>query len=178
MPGTSLSNFSALRKFDAWLRTLPCRYKLAVPGNHDGLLTDFENRSLLKNATLLMNSDVVVEGIRIWGSPVTPLPNVAFGMPDAAERKKLWATIPKNVDIVVTHCPPHGIRDQEDGSELHQGCPELRDAILRLRPRLHVFGHIHNGYGVTPTEHTTFVNAALYDGGDPIVLNFNAKRSR
>jgi Icc-related predicted phosphoesterase len=122
-----------------------------------------KNRSLIKNATLLVNSGVVIEGIRIWGSPVTPLPGVAFGMPDAAERKKLWAKIPTGTDILITHCPPYGILDQETGSELHQGCHELREALLRVRPRLHVFGHVHGGYGTLQTADTYFVNAALYD---------------
>jgi Icc-related predicted phosphoesterase len=61
--------------------------------------------------------------------------------------------------------------------EPHAGCPELRVAVIRLRPLLHVFGHIHAGYGTLPTKHTMFVNGALLDeydalGKSPIVVDF------
>ena len=44
---------------------------------------------------------------------------------------------------------------------IHSGCRELFDAVMRVRPKLHVFGHVHGAYGIFQTEHTTFVNAAL-----------------
>lgn len=166
---------SVLRDFDEWLGNLPYRYKLVVPGNHDKLLENPRNRGLLRNAMLLVNAGVSIEGIRIWGSPVTPLPGEPFGMPDLADRKKLWARIPKGTEIIITHGPTFGVLDQEADSDVHQGCPELRDAILRVRPRVHIFGHIHGGYGLAHNGQTLFVNAALYKDGilsrRPIVLH-------
>jgi Icc-related predicted phosphoesterase len=53
------------------------------------------------------------------------------------------------------------VLDQTPDSDNHQGCPELREAVLRVRPRFHVFGHAHGAHGILRTEHTTFINAAL-----------------
>jgi Icc-related predicted phosphoesterase len=65
--------------------------------------------------------------------------------------------------------------------EAHAGCRQLRAAVIRLRPHLHVFGHVHDGYGTMPTQHTMFVNAALFGmhgalNKPPIVLDFKYER--
>jgi predicted phosphodiesterase len=70
--------------FDIWLGELPHRYKVCIPGNHDYLLEDPEERTVITNATLLVDSGVKVEGLKIWGAPVTPLYGGAFGMSRAA----------------------------------------------------------------------------------------------
>lgn len=51
------------------------------------------------------------------------------------------------VDIMVTHGPPYGIFDQVYRSPLRVGCKNLLSADTRAKPRIHVFGHIHEGYG-------------------------------
>ena len=100
----------------------------------------------------------------------------AFGCSSAADRQRVYAGIPAGTDIIVTHSPPAGILDGPDQS----GCAELLAAIKRVRPRLHVFGHVHSGYGVLRTPSTTFVNAALLgEFGDldksPIVADWNGR---
>ncbi|KAK4182160.1 hypothetical protein QBC35DRAFT_396522, partial [Podospora australis] len=47
--------------------------------------------------------------------------------------------LPETSDIIVTHGPPKLYLDP--------GCPYLREEISRIRPRLHVFGHIHIAHG-------------------------------
>lgn len=54
--------------------------------------------------------------------------------------------IPKGVDLVVTHGPPEGIMDYTE-SKQRAGCPDLFRAIAQARPRVHCFGHIHEGWG-------------------------------
>lgn len=54
--------------------------------------------------------------------------------------------IPSGTDVVITHGPPHGIMDFTD-SRRRAGCPNLFAAVARARPRLHCFGHIHEGWG-------------------------------
>lgn len=54
--------------------------------------------------------------------------------------------IMKGVDLVMTHGPPKGILDYTESKE-RAGCPDLFGAIARARPRLHCFGHIHEGWG-------------------------------
>jgi Icc-related predicted phosphoesterase len=152
----------AIEDFNDWLGELPHRSKAIVPGNHEFFLeADPSERSLLSNATVLINEGIQVEELRIWGSPVTPLYGGAFGLSFAKDRKRLYAQIPEGIDVLITHGPPYGILDLGPGSHLHQGCPELLDAVMRVGPKLHVFGHIHGAYGVFQTQHTTFVNASL-----------------
>ncbi|KAL4778948.1 Metallo-dependent phosphatase-like protein [Aspergillus varians] len=59
------------------------------------------------------------------------------------------------VDILLTHGPPHGILDQVVGSRQSVGCEHLYRAVRRARPALHVFGHIHEGYGAQRVEWET-----------------------
>jgi hypothetical protein len=88
-----------------------------------------------------------------------------------------WNSQPKTINqsrwtILITHGPSLGILDKG------QGCPALRRAVVRLKPKLHVFGHVHSGYGMTATASTYFVNASLPDeefelSNRPIILNFS-----
>jgi len=161
--------------FNKWLGELPHRHKIGVPGNHETYLqTDPANRSLVTNAILLINEGVEIEGLRIWGSPVTPV-GPAFAMGSAEERRRLYTTIPAETEVLITHGPPYGILDSSPDFRIHGGDRELYDAVRRVKPLLHVFGHIHGGHGIFATEVTTFVNAALLGpDGDinhkPVVL--------
>jgi Icc-related predicted phosphoesterase len=171
---------SVVSDFDGWLGSLPYRHKVVVPGNHEFVLEEPRNQGALTNAALLIDSGVEVEGIRIWGSPVTPLYGGAFGMSMAADRRTHWARIPEGLDILITHGPPLGILDHDPRSERREGCPQLLEAVFQARPRLHVFGHIHAGYGTLRTLDTVFVNASLLgeDGGlsrEPIVIDLQAR---
>ncbi|KAK4552041.1 hypothetical protein LTR86_010718 [Recurvomyces mirabilis] len=56
-----------------------------------------------------------------------------------------WS-ISNDVDVVITHGPPKGVLDYTD-SKTRAGCPGLFAAVARARPRLHCFGHIHEGWG-------------------------------
>jgi Icc-related predicted phosphoesterase len=171
---------SVLADFNMWLGQLPHRHKVVIPGNHDSLLSKDIYRSQITNAHLLIDSGVEIEGLRIWGSPVTPYGNVAFGIAGSAERAEHWSSIPEDLDILVTHGPPHRVLDCAPGEIHHGGDPELRLAVIRKRPRLHVFGHVHSAYGMRHTERTLFVNAALAgELGDldkmPIVLRMSER---
>ena len=52
----------------------------------------------------------------------------------------------QDVDIVITHGPPHGHLDMTYNGH-RAGCPHLLNALNRVRPRLHCFGHIHEAWG-------------------------------
>jgi Icc-related predicted phosphoesterase len=124
---------------------------------------------------MLINEDIEVMGLRFWGSPTTPLYGGAFGLSSPADRVRLYAKIPDDVDVLISHGPPQGILDQSPGSPEHAGCPELLEAVNRLKPKLHVFGHVHGAHGMVSNEETLFVNAALVgpDGdlsGSAVVL--------
>ena len=152
---------AVLNDFNEWLGELPQRYKVVIPGNHDSLLELPEHQSKITNAHLLINSGIELGGLWIWGSPVTTHADVAFGMPDPDDRTSLWSEIPADLDVLITHGPPYRVLDSAPGELHHGGCPQLRAAVIVKRPTLHVFGHVHAGYGTRPTTNTMFINAAL-----------------
>jgi Icc-related predicted phosphoesterase len=156
----------AILDFNDWLGELPHRWKVLIPGNHEFFLeADPSKRSLISNATMLINESVKLMGLKIWGSPTTALYSGPFGRSSELDRAVVYAKIPEDTDILVTHGPPFGILDQAPGSEYHAGCHQLLDAVRRIKPLLHIFGHAHGGYGTFKTPDTLFVNAALPDEG-------------
>jgi len=152
---------SVISDFNDWLGELPHRHKVIVPGNHDALLKSAKYQKQITNGHLLIDRGIELDGLKIWGSPVTPHADTAFGIPTAVARQKHWAKIPEGVDILVTHGPPHGILDHGPGETVHRGDAELFQAMSKRAPILHVFGHVHGGYGTHALLGTTFVNAAL-----------------
>ena len=163
--GTLLELCDAL----AWLSVQPHLVKIFIAGNHDGALAEPETRAYIRQAypalVYLDNdvADVTVRRhtLRIYGSPYTPqhgtwafqyprfrpstphlssalLPMVDAHHPSAA----IWAGIPPRVDVLVTHGPPLGHLDRG------AGCAVLLSTLWRVRPRLHVFGHIHAARGI------------------------------
>jgi Icc-related predicted phosphoesterase len=136
--------------FNAWLGEQPHSYKIVVAGNHDLLFASkpAEARRHLTSAVYLENSGVTLGGLTFWGSPMTPvLSHWAFPIERGAESRQLWNKIPVETDVLITHGPPFGTLDQADILSPRMGCEELTRAIVRIKPKLHVFGHVHGGYG-------------------------------
>lgn len=159
--------------FNKWLGTLPHRHKIVVCGNHDKLFESDPSlaRSLLTNATYLQDEEVTIEGLRIYGSPWTPTYGAwSFMLERGAPMAERWERIPKGLDILITHGPPYGELDEVTGfvpllggsDTHHAGCEMLWKRIYQVRPRAHVFGHIHEAAGRAhdPELGITFINAA------------------
>jgi hypothetical protein len=144
------------------LAELPHPCKIVIPGNHEFALEEHPApHSLFRNATLLINEEIGTLGLRIWGSPATPLYGGAFGRSSRLDRRKLYSAIPDGIDILVTHGPPYGLLDFE-ATGGHAGCSELLAAVAKIKPKLHIFGHIHGSYGLRLSQQTNFVNASLF----------------
>jgi Icc-related predicted phosphoesterase len=160
-----ITNFSkrpeVIQDVNTWLGAQPHPYKVLIPGNHDFALEDPTSRGMIDNAVVLINESIEVMGLKIWGSPTTPMRDGAFGTPDDRERARIFSLIPDNTDIVITHGPPLGLLDQTMTSKEHLGCVQLLNAVCRVRPTLHVFGHVHAGHGTTTFADILFVNASL-----------------
>ena len=77
---------------------------------------------------------------------------------------KHWDLIPHNTNVLITHGPPYGILDRTF-QNLNAGCTNLLTKIEETNPQYHIFGHIHEGYGLTEREGTTFINASSVDFG-------------
>ena len=101
------------------------------------------------------------DNVSIYGSPWTPTYfNCWAFMKDRDIIHSQWDLIPNEVDVLVTHGPPLG-RGDFTRSQVRAGCVNLLEQVQnRIQPRLHVFGHIHEGSGSTFDGETLFVNAS------------------
>jgi predicted phosphohydrolase len=167
-----------LRTAVAWLRTLPHRHKIVVAGNHDWCFAREPQAALEilgENVVYLQDSETIIEGVRFWGSPWQPEFNDwAFNLPRGEALARKWALIPTGIDVLVTHGPPHGIGDW-CGDPGRQGCKELLAAVRRVRPLLHVFGHIHQDGGFWREEGVCFANVTCWEcERAPTVLDVDA----
>lgn len=155
---TQSGSFQELQEVLAWLRALPHPTKIVVAGNHDLLLdlawADSSSRAASKsvraqldwsNIIYLENEEVTIccangRQLRVYGSPHSPHHgNWAFQYPQSQD---VWASsVPDEIDVLITHGPPLAHLD------LKVGCPHLLRTLWRVRPRLHVFRHVHEGAG-------------------------------
>lgn len=134
--------------FLEWYDKLNVQYKVLIAGNHDtSIEAGLVNPKHYGTITYLQHEFVVIEGIKIFGSPYTPrFHNWAWNV-DRGQLSYYWDDIPKDTDILVTHGPPLGVLDfvsDWDGTKEHVGDAELLSAVLSVEPRIHMFGHIHD----------------------------------
>jgi len=164
--------------FNEWLGTLPHKYKVCIAGNHDLLLErHYSSRELITNAIYLHDSSIVLDGISIYGTPYqVEFNDWAFGLPRGSlELKAKRDAIPPDTDIVVTHDPPYLIGDLTSGG-VHTGCYDLYYRLYKIKPKLHIFGHIHTGYGIHQQGWGKCINASICNDwneieNSPIVID-------
>lgn len=141
-----------LAAFAKWWRAQPFQHKVLIAGNHDWAFQRAPNAADiygLRGAGYLQDQEAVVGGLRVYGSPWQPwFCDWAFNLPRGEKLREVWNKIPDGLDILVTHGPGYGVLDQITPGE-HLGCEDLAQAVTAKRPRVHVHGHIHEGYGVT-----------------------------
>lgn len=182
---TGSDRMSQFEVFSKWLKKQKYKKKIVIAGNHDGILEYFpRNQQPFVDgkkepfAVYLHDEGVEYEGLTIWGSPYTPTYYKWSFMRNRGEQiKKHWDKIPNNIDILITHGPPFGILDRAYNTNWEKvGCEDLFNAVKRVQPKLHVFGHVHEGYGKheetwleSRGKSTLFVNCAIMDRNyDPI----------
>ena len=127
--------------------------------------------TLPSNVHYLENSGLEIEGLKIWGSPITPWfygDRWAFNKHRGEEINNVWNTIPNDTDIIITHGPPAKIGDFIPSSREYVGCSDLLHRIQVIQPKLVCFGHIHESYGAHKVDETLYVNASICDANyDP-----------
>lgn len=166
--------------FNDWCGNLPHRDVVVIGGNHDAVLAkqspEFA-RKVLTNAHYLLDSEITVQGVRIYGSPWTPEFNQWFFMlPRGSDELRVkWAKLPEGLDILLTHGPPAGKLDYSKILKTYVGDSLLREAVERVKPKYHVFGHTHENQGGIVGEYTTYINCSIMTrsyvpANDPIVI--------
>ena len=152
---TQSGSVTEIQRTIAWLNAQSYRYKyiIAIAGNHENYLDPTKRNAEDANAKLdwgslvyLQDSSTILKfpsgrRLKVFGSPWTiKSGNWAFEYPKGED--KWTARVEKDVDVLVTHSPPRRHLD------LGRGDDNLRKELWRVRPKLHVFGHIHNGHGL------------------------------
>ena len=139
--------------FMEWFCDLPYRHKVFIAGNHDFCLRGARLEGLDENCHYLCNSGVQIDGVKFYGVPMF--------FEDAINRRAEndFMNIPPDTDVLVTHQPPYDILDLSD--EIHYGDPFLRQRVMQIHPRLHLFGHIHKAAGVEEWNGSVFSNGAV-----------------
>lgn len=170
-----------IKDFLEWYSDLEFQHKILVAGNHDfGFEEDHDKYSKLckKHGIIYLNDEeTVIDGVKFWGSPVSPrffdwafnreitqkqfFDRINKGL-DAKMIGVHWDLIPKDTDVLITHGPPEYILDKTSRG-LNVGCPVLRQKVEEIKPKIHVFGHIHEARGMLEYNDTTFINASCLD---------------
>jgi len=165
-----------------------------IAGNHDlgfednptkamEIVNSYKNIDYLQDDLLLIGHDQYYgDMVKIWGSPWQPeFMGWAFNLPRSGEELEYkWGMIPIDTDILVTHCPPQGIMDTigPPWNTPDLGCELLLKRVQEVKPKIHVFGHIHSGRGVEFKDGTLFINASILNEqykivNKPIVIEFD-----
>lgn len=154
--------------FVPWLKTISAKHIVVIAGNHDFIFEtniDLVPKSFFENCIYLQDSGCEIEGLKIWGSPHTPIfHNWAFNLYEV-DLKNKFNLIPDDTDIIIIHGPPYGILDKScdfhTDEEVHCGSISLLEKINKIKPKLFVCGHIHKEYGWQKLDNILFVNAAV-----------------
>lgn len=134
--------------FSTWLKQQPHDYKLWIPGNHEVDLEAFpyniEAIDNNANAICIHNNVAEIEGVRFFGSAMTPFFMRWAFMHNKEQAERYWKNAPE-ADVAVCHGPPRGILDSTtpDYPVERLGCQSFRDYLERVQPRIAIFGHIH-----------------------------------
>jgi len=186
---SSAGTKSEVKKFLKWFRDLPSvAHKIVIAGNHDlffdTLSEDHYGKNYPKSEVqkllnqfpdiyYLEDSSVEIEGLKIWGSPWSlPHRHWAF-MANEFMMKNICEKIPNDIHIMITHGPAFGKLDMSNqrqrsiDGKVTFGSEVLRETIDRIKPLMHVCGHIHSNYGMWPTVNvptdTVYFNASCLD---------------
>lgn len=171
---TGYGQIVEVTRFIEWLSGQPAEHKIFVGGNHDRALqkegiTEAHRRQLSSNNIhYLQDRELVIDGIKFYGSPHSPeFMNWYFMYERGEEARAIWSLIPEDTDVLITHTPPKGILDRcaYDNPPYPQdaGCEELLERIKVVKPKLSISGHIHEGRGmdVVSILGTKCINASI-----------------
>lgn len=136
-----------------WLCDLPYAHKIFICGNHDDCLYGANIDGLDPNVHYLCNSGVEIDGVRFYGVPMF------MGDCITDRQAKNISEIPSDTDVLITHSPAYGILDFDD--DINYGDEQILSKVIEVKPRAHLFGHIHSQHGILTEHGITFSNGAI-----------------
>lgn len=139
--------------FMNWFCDLPYKHKIFICGNHDECLYGANIEGLDSNVHYLCNSGVEIDGVTFYGVPMFMRDCISEG------QSYNYRQIPSDTKVLITHAPPFGILDYDDSN--NYGSEELLSIVSAIKPRLHLFGHIHRPHGMITRGQTTFSNGVI-----------------
>lgn len=163
-------SLSELEQFRQQLLQVKDKYDriIFIPGNHDRIFEDTYHSAKqfleqeVNNLTVLNHEPYDYKGYKWFGTSFQPfIGRWAFGVKDNLDLYEKYRQIPIETEILLTHCPPKGILD------FHSLYGRLGSKALTLAlkelPNLkaHLFGHIHEAYGLDYKNKVWYSNAAL-----------------
>lgn len=164
-----------VKDFHKWLNKQDARYIISVQGNHEKWVEKNFNEAkqvaeeACPGVFFIDEGLVEIEGLKIWGSAITPwFHNWAWNR-HPAEITKHWNRIPDDINILITHGPPYEILDKTTyaaGGWRPEplGCYQLKERIKQLKDLdLHFFGHIHASNGEKHLDGVSYYNASICD---------------
>lgn len=160
--GGSLDEMEAIGR---WICGLPHRHKVIIAGNHDWCFARSRDsaEAIFAGCHYLQDSGVVIDGVNFWGSPWQPeFHSWAFNLPRGPAIAAKWALIPDDTDVLITHGPPAGYGDCVTDVN-RAGCDDLLVAARRVRPKLHMYGHIHQDGGYWIEGDIGFCNVTTWE---------------
>ena len=140
-----------------WFCDLPYQHKIFIAGNHDECLYGATLSGLDESCHYLCHSGICIEGLNFYGVPMF------VGDAVNGRDKRFIQAIPMDTDVLITHQPPHDILDYDEN--YHYGSKDLWQKINSIKPKFHLFGHIHTNYGIKTCNGITFSNASMMDEG-------------
>ncbi len=156
-----------LRNFLQWFEKQDAPRKILIAGNHDwafekwSLLAKLMVKEVAPSVTYLEDDEVTIDGVKFYGSPITPTYfDWAFNRERGERIRRYWDMIPHDTNVLITHGPPKGILDWNPRDKFHCGCEDLLNKVVEVSPKLHCFGHIHQGYGQVSIGGIDFINAS------------------
>lgn len=154
-------------EFVSWAEDQPAEFIVVTWGNHDWCGHLVPNGQRGKRVDIVSDAPMLINGIKLW---FTPWSNEFMGwawMKRHADLAEVYAKIPDDVDILVSHQPPYGCGDvyPDPVKMAHIGSSELLHRIEQIKPRIVVCGHLHGGHGTYQHGETTIYNVSLLDEG-------------
>jgi Icc-related predicted phosphoesterase len=150
-------------RFNEWVGKLRYPHVVLVAGNHDSCFQDGFMAGLMTNVVYLQDQQITIDGVKFYGSPWTPeFQRWSFMKKRGEQIAVFWEQVPADTDVLITHGPPYDILDEVPRTSEPQGCKDLLRELERIRPKVHVFGHLHMSGGMVEKRgETIFVNASV-----------------